>query len=418
MKYPCNEMNFTMIASNLIRIPNMTKSHILLAFAAATMTLTSCFKEEPLNAECDIEKAYIHVDEPLDMFVKKTDTLATTDQTANVVTFSVRKGTDRTAVAPLFQITPGATISPENGSTQDFSNGGVTYTVTSEDKVWSRTYTVRVNEVADHSPLYDFENFFLEPGKERYYIWTDIIKDNPEDENESGTRLLNWASGNAGFAIVGGNKAPEQYPTAPLEEGYKGHGVCLTTRSTGPAGNFFKMPIAAGNLFTGEFIVKTATSEPLESTHFGAGDFCVITKKPLKFSGYYQYTPGAKVTNRQKQVLEGVVDKGDIYAVLFRNTIKDENGEDQVFYLDGTNVKTSPQIVAIAEVSEINKTEGGWNRFEVEFNYRAEIDPVVLANRGYSLAIVCTSSIEGANFQGAVGSKLLVDELHVLVDEE
>lgn len=407
-----------MIASPLIRIPNMTKSHILLAFAAATMTLTSCFKEEPLNAECDIEKAYIHVDEPLDMFVKKTDTLATTDQTANVVTFSVRKGTDRTAVAPLFQITPGATISPENGSTQDFSNGGVTYTVTSEDKAWSRTYTVRVNEVADHSPLYDFENFFLEPGKERYYIWTDIIKNNPEDENESGTRLLNWASGNGGFAIVAGNKTPDEYPTAPLENGYKGHGVCLTTRSTGAAGNILKMPIAAGNLFTGEFIGDMATKKPLEATHFGSGDFCVITKKPLKFSGYYQYTPGEKVTNRKKEVLEGVVDKGDIYAVLFRNTIKDENGEDQIFYLDGTNVKTSPQIVAIAEAPEINKTEGGWHKFEVAFNYRAEIDPIILANRGYSLAIVCTSSIEGANFQGAVGSQLLVDELHVLVDEE
>lgn len=396
----------------------MTKSHILLAFAAATMTLTSCFKEEPLNAECDIEKAYIHVDEPLDMFVKKTDTLATTDQTANVVTFSVRKGTDRTAVAPLFQITPGATISPENGSTQDFSNGGVTYTVTSEDKAWSRTYTVRVNEVADHSPLYDFENFFLEPGRERYYIWTDIIKNNPEDENESGTRLLNWASGNGGFAIVAGNKTPDEYPTAPLENGYKGHGVCLTTRSTGAAGNILKMPIAAGNLFTGEFIGDMATKKPLEATHFGSGDFCVITKKPLKFSGYYQYTPGAKVTNRKKEVLEGVVDKGDIYAVLFRNTIKDENGEDQIFYLDGTNVKTSPQIVAIAEAPEINKTEGGWHKFEVVFNYLAKIDPVVLANRGYSLAVVCTSSIEGANFQGAVGSQLLVDELHVLVDEE
>lgn len=407
-----------MIASPLIRIPNMTKSHILLAFAAATMTLTSCFKEEPLNAECDIEKAYIHVDEPLDMFVKKTDTLATTDQTANVVTFSVRKGTDRTAVAPLFQITPGATISPENGSTQDFSNGGVTYTVTSEDKAWSRTYTVRVNEVADHSPLYDFENFFLEPGKERYYIWTDIIKNNPEDENESGTRLLNWASGNGGFAIVAGNKTPDEYPTAPLENGYKGHGVCLTTRSTGAAGNILKMPIAAGNLFTGEFIGDMATKKPLEATHFGSGDFCVITKKPLKFSGYYQYTPGAKVTNRKKEVLEGVVDKGDIYAVLFRNTIKDENGEDQIFYLDGTNVKTSPQIVAIAEAPEINKTEGGWHKFEVVFNYLAKIDPVVLANRGYSLAVVCTSSIEGANFQGAVGSQLLVDELHILVDEE
>ena len=37
--------------------------------------LTSCFKDEPLNAECDIEQAYIHVDNPEAMFFSKNDTL-------------------------------------------------------------------------------------------------------------------------------------------------------------------------------------------------------------------------------------------------------------------------------------------------------------------------------------------------------
>ena len=387
----------------------MKKTYSLLALAALSATLTSCFKDEPLNAECDIEKAYIHADEPTDMFVKLTDSIATTNETARMVSFAVRKGTDVTALAPQFVLTEGATISPANGSVQDFSQGGVQYTVTSQDGAWHKTYTVRITEAVDHSPSYSFENFFLEPDKSRYYIWTDLAED--------GSQLLNWASGNAGFAIVGGNKTADQYPTAPLDEGYEGHGVCLTTRSTGAAGNIFKMPIAAGNLFVGDFNAKTATGDPLGSTHFGSGDFSIITKKPLKFTGYYQYKPGEKVTDRQKKVLEGVVDQGDIYAVLFRNTVKDADGNDQTFYLDGNNVKTSPQIVATAFVGPVDKTEGGWQRFDIPFTYLKDIDPEVLANRGYSLAIVFTSSVEGANFQGAVGSQLLIDEVKVIVDE-
>lgn len=387
----------------------MHKKILVLAFAAFSMTLSSCFKDEPLNAECDIEQAYIHAEDPSVMFVKLTDSIANTNETARVVTFSVRQGTDLTAVAPLFRITDGATISPPNGSVHDFSAGSVNYTVTSQDGAWSKTYTVRISEVADHSPQFDFEHFFLEPNKQKYYIWTDLADD--------GTQLLNWASGNAGFAIVGGSKPADQYPTSPLDEGYKGHGVRLVTRSTGAAGNVFKMPIAAGNLFTGEFIVGTATTKPLESTHFGSGDFCVITRKPLRLTGYYQYAPGATVTDRNKKVVEGVTDQGDIYAVLFRNEATDASGNTVPFYLDGTNVKTSPQIVAIASAGNISRTEGGWQRLDAKFEYRAEIDPQILAARGYSLAVVCTSSIEGANFQGAIGSELLVDELRVIVEE-
>ena len=103
----------------------------LLIFAAACSLLTSCFKDEPLNAECDIEMAYLHADNPLEMFVKPTDSIATTNEAARTVIFSVRKGTDLTALAPQFHITEGATISPDNGSTHDFSQGGVSYTVTS-----------------------------------------------------------------------------------------------------------------------------------------------------------------------------------------------------------------------------------------------------------------------------------------------
>lgn len=375
----------------------------LLIFAAACSLLTSCFKDEPLNAECDIEMAYLHADNPLEMFVKPTDSIATTNEAARTVIFSVRKGTDLTALAPQFHITEGATISPDNGSTHDFSQGGVSYTVTSEDGSWQKTYNVRFDEKTSAATYFSFENFFLESGKKRYYIWT--------DKTEDGTDMLNWASGNGGFAIVGGKATPEEYPTAPFDNGYEGKAVKLTTRSTGKAGKIFKMPIAAGNLFTGSFNTNVATKRPLEATHFGDGPYCVVSKKPLVLTGYYQYTPGNTITNKAGEVVPGI-DQGDIYAVLFRNTKADGTP----FYLDGSNVKTSDQIVALALVGPFDKTEGGWQKFSENFKYIANFDPQVLANGGYSMAVVFTSSTGGAEFVGAVGSELLIDEVKVIME--
>ena len=382
----------------------MSKINLLVLAAAACSLRTSCCKDEPLNAECDIEMAYLHADNPLEIFVKPTDSIATTNETSRTIIFSVRKGTNITALAPQFQLTEGATISPANGSVHDFSKGAVSYTVTSENGAWQKTYNVRFDEKTSAATQFSFENLLMEPGKERYYIWT--------DKTEDGTDMLNWASGNGGFAIVGGNATPDQYPTAPYENGYEGKGVKLTTRSTGAAGFFIKKPIAAGNLFTGSFDAEEATKKPLEATHFGDGPYCIVDKKPLVLTGYYQYTPGKTITDMAGKEVPGI-DQGDIYAVLFRNTKADGTP----IYLDGSNVKTSEQIVALALVGPLDKTEGGWHKFSKNFEYIANFDPQVLAEGGYSMAVVFTSSVGGAEFVGAVGSELLIDEVKVIMEE-
>lgn len=382
----------------------MSKINLLVLAATACSLLTSCFKDEPLNAECDIEMAYLHADNPLEIFVKPTDSIATTNETARTVIFSVRKGTNITALAPQFQLTEGATISPANGSVHDFSKGAVSYTVTSENGAWQKTYNVRFDEKTSAATQFSFENLLMEPGRERYYIWT--------DKTEDGTDMLNWASGNSGFAIVGGNASPYEYPTAPYENGYEGKGVKLTTRSTGAAGFIIKKPIAAGNLFTGSFDAEEATKKSLEATHFGDGPYCIVDKKPLVLTGYYQYTPGKTITDKAGKEVPGI-DQGDIYAVLFRNTKADGTP----LYLDGSNVKTSEQIVALALVGPLDKTEGGWHKFSKNFEYIANFDPQVLAEGGYSMAVVFTSSVGGAEFVGAVGSELLIDEVKVIMEE-
>lgn len=147
-------------------------------------TLTSCFKDEPLNAECDIEQAYIHVDNPELMFLKANDTLVTLSSIQNEIKFTVKRGTDLSAIAPCFRMTPGATISPLSGSVQDFTNGIVKYTVTSEDKNWSRDYHVSF----DFPPVvlsdinYDFSKTEKNSNKpaNKYFVWYDINKQKNE----------------------------------------------------------------------------------------------------------------------------------------------------------------------------------------------------------------------------------------------
>ena len=361
--------------------------------------LTSCFKEEPLNAECDIEYAYLHSDDPEATFYQLTDSLVEVYSTDNVIEFGVKEDVDLTALAPEFVLTEGATIEPASGSVHDFSgNTPVSYTVTSQDGKWSRTYTVYINHrirTIDEISTLSFENSMLDTSQ-RYAVWYETAAD--------GYEINAWATGNPGFAITAGDAAPSEYPSSVLEEGYEGRGVRLTTRATGTLGALFGMPIAAGNLFTGTFNTLDALGSATKATRFGTP----VSQRPLSFSGYYKYTPGEEVTGADNKPIPGKIDAGDIYAILYRNT----DSEGKAFTLDGENVKTSDQIVATAIIDEVEPTTE-WTPFDINFTYKEQLDEQILRNYGYSLAIVFSSSINGAYFEGAVGSTLCIDEVKV-----
>ena len=125
------------------------KRRSALAFiAAVSMLLTGCIKDEPLNAECDITDAYVSVSHPEEMFFHASDTLVHIGSEESIIQFTVRRTADLTQLSPRFLITEGATITPANGSVHDFSQGLVTYTVTSQDKQWSRQYQVSFHPVS------------------------------------------------------------------------------------------------------------------------------------------------------------------------------------------------------------------------------------------------------------------------------
>ena len=189
-------------------------------------------------------------------------------------------------------------------------------------------------------------------------------------------------------------------------------GVKLETKSTGSLGTAIApMGIAAGNLFIGEFDASQALNPnggAMMATRFGRAFY----QEPLQFTGWYKYKSAGQCVDGNRKPIPDSYDKGDIYAVLYRN--HDDNGA--AFVLHGDDVKTSRQIVAMAQVPEVTDVDD-WTEFTVDFEYSEEIDRELLANGGYSLAVVFTSSIEGASFRGAIGSTLYIDEVKVICAE-
>lgn len=65
------------------------------------------------------------------------------DNESSQITVTLPAGFDKTVIRPEVLISKGATVVPASGETQDFTQG-VAYTVTSENRVNKKTYTVIV----------------------------------------------------------------------------------------------------------------------------------------------------------------------------------------------------------------------------------------------------------------------------------
>ena len=378
---------------------------IVLGLTTLLMILnTSCFGDEPEGCEADIETVTLHVAHPEDYFFQMTDSMQTIYSTDSIITIAVRGNADVSALAPVFTLSPGASVTPASGSTQDFSQGPVVYTVTSQDGKWHRRYRVSivptVITVTD-TLRFDFEQYELEPVGQRFYMWPMLL--------DNGSTIKYWATANDGFRISMGSAKAMDYPTTPLDNAYDGAGVCLTTRSTGPFGAMANKRLAAGNMYLGTFDIKIAMSDHLHATRFGIP----FADRPNTFKGYYTYQPGPTVQDFYGNPIAGRTDSADVYAVFYRN--HDAAGNKVCLY--GDNVLSSPQIVAVANLGYVTPTTQ-WTPWDVKFEYREEVDEQELANWGYSLTIVFSSSAGGGDFIGAIGSRLCIDQVRLISTEE
>ena len=363
-----------------------------LLYLSFVLIVSACIKSEEPNAEADITACTVREPDIL-----KTAPIVNNDEIGKYsVMIMVHKHADITKITPEFTLTPGATIEPASGITQDFTNP-ITYTVTSEDKNWKKNYIISAIRT-DLPTKYSFETLSSDDGKGKYHTFIEVFK---------GQEVLRWASGNSGYSLTGMPKTAEDFPTVQVAQGYTNNCAKLTTRDTGFFGSLNKMPIAAGNLFLGQFNVLEAVGKPLEATKFGLP----FNQKPLQLKGWYQYTPGETYKDHGKPVA-GKIDEADIYGVFYET-------DDNLETLDGSNSLTHPNIIAIAREDLPATTKNMWTEFNFNFKYKEgkTIDPQKLKDGKYKIAIVFTSSKDGAHFSGAIGSTLYVDEVELIAEE-
>lgn len=380
------------------------------------LAITSCIQDEGLNVEAAIDGCN-----------GSNIQLSTINTYSKTVSIYVSKATDLSTLEIQFELPEGADIEPVDAAANDhapkydFSNSKVPVTseqtleqyqrkfrVTSESRTTEAVYMITV--IKSELPTeYHFEN--IEDGNNKYHIFYEF--------NLQKAEMLQWASGNPGFNLTGMARSPLDYITIQ-SQGYIGKGAKLETKSTGSFGAGVSMPIAAGNLFIGSFEVGNALKDTMKATKFGFPFY----KHPTRLSGYYKFKPGTDYTSytlgsdgKKNFFIDASMngkDKGDIYAVLYEA----DNVED---FLDGYNSLNSPKIVSLARIkSEDVKETSEWTSFDLPFvlQNNKTINDNMLAAGKYKLAIVFSSSVEGAAFKGSVGSTLWIDEVTIHCEED
>lgn len=349
---------------------------------------TSCIKDEPLDREADIVDIKITGDGFIDRSISED----------NRIELILADTVDLTKVKPIFSLSSNATISPASGEPIDLSFGKeVTYTVTSQSGNYTKDYIVKIGSI---QIKWSFDEWAL-AGTEKYPypILTDAT----------------WNNANSGVvtAIMGGIPI-DRYPTDKTTDCIKGeYGASLQTKKGGKVLGFVNIPIFAGNLFRGDFKVKSI-SNPLTALELGRNHPKEIGK-PVTFKGYYKYSPGPQMTDKKGNPIPGT-DEMSVYAAIFRVT---KGAPADKEYLDGSTILTSERVVARAEwvpggEGIIEKPAiNGFTEFSIPFKYTNSLN---YDQYDYRLTLVCSSSKDGNLYVGAVGSELIVDEFEIVCE--
>ncbi|MFR9166756.1 MAG: PCMD domain-containing protein [Dysgonomonas sp.] len=350
----------------------------------------SCIKDdEPLNREADITS-----------FLFSPEIMVSSNVKSENVTLIIRPDADITNLTPEITTTPGATVTPASGITQNFSDT-IYYTVVSEDKNWSKKYAVIVEKlIVKDTILYDFNDWYITGTPPREFL-------TPSNNL--------WSSANTGIALAL-NGEVERYPTTPTEDAYKGSYAAYLQTQRGK--NVF-MPnnlisVFSGSLFTGKFELNGANY--VKSAMFGQ-PHAKESGKPVLFSGYYKYKPGdvyyQNYNKKREEIIPGKIDECSIYAVLYKVTKRIDGEETKEEFLDGTDIMTSDKVIAKAIWPDGSAKES-YTKFSVPFSYTEEPD---YDRYDYKLAIVFASSKDGDFYSGAVGSTLVVDEVSIICEQ-
>lgn len=323
------------------------------------------------------------------------------DDEKGTITFKVSKDAANEALIllPSITVSEKAVVTPASNVKQDFSNNKkVEYTVTAEDGTMKK-YSVFISGT-NKVVVYDFED------------WT-VDETQTTPEYQYPIAVGGWASCNQAVVFIKGFGASAQpnpityngpFPINKTEEAHGGNYAAeLVSIDTTGSDNMFgqKVPkVTAGSIFLGTFVAANALKDPMTTTLFGIE----YTEKPLLVKGFFKYTPGTEFYNSNGVLEPDTKDECALSAVLYE--VEDVKKET----LDGNNIYTSDKIVASAVYTNTGTSE--YTPFELKLEYKKdkEYDP----NKKYKFAVIFSASKDGAAYNAAVGSRLLIDDVTIV----
>ena len=322
------------------------------------------------------------------------------DDEKGTITFKVSKDAANEALilSPSITVSEKAVVTPASNVKQDFSNNKkVEYTVTAEDGTMKK-YSVFISGT-NKVVVYDFED------------WT-VDESQSTPEYQYPIAVGGWASCNQAVVFIKGfgflaKPNPITYngpfPINKTEEAHGGNYAAeLVSIDTTGSDNMLgqKVPkVTAGSIFLGTFVARNALADPMTTTLFGIE----YSEKPLLVKGFFKYTPGTEFYNSNGVLEPDTKDECALSAVLYEV-------EDVKETLDGNNIYTSEKIVASSVYTNTGTSE--YTPFELKLEYKKdkEYDP----NKKYKFAVIFSASKDGAAYNAAVGSRLLIDDVTIV----
>jgi hypothetical protein len=280
-------------------------------------------------------------------------------------------------VTATLTLPAGATSVPASGETITFSSMdlGLKYIVTAEDGTKAEHYVMLRDNQLQNS---DFEDWYSANGMNGVPY---------EEPGKSAVSTL-WASANSGTSIYG------VYGTVPVLVGDNTVAQITT-------GETLMVPVTSGTIFTGKFDLNGAIDHPTDpSQSMLYGVPYSLQPSGIKFK--YSYVPGSRYV---KATLN---DPGNIFGGF---TVEDIEGEDMMTFYAYLEVRDGDNVREIARASfDSGDLQETMIEKTVPFIYTSLEKPT-------HIVVVFASSKNGAEFTGAVGSVLTVDDLELLYEE-
>ena len=269
-------------------------------------------------------------------------------------------------------------------------NNDLQVTVTAEDGTMANwTIIPNIAGANPQLPNRDFEQWYMTSGG---YL----------EPGESQENTI-WGTGNPGTQLL------DILTTTPYEVTDQNTAVRMETKFNGPLPAAFGTPISAATIYIGKFNTENIDpSDPRAAIDFGSP----FTGRPKAFTLDYTYQPGPENQDRNQGPLP-YSDQCDIYLLL---EVRNQSSVKRL----GTAWFRSDAAVGNFEEIEVPVVYGELDSSFPDFMKPADGSYVSADSAQFVLpthvTFVASSSFDGDNFAGAVGSLLFIDNLELIYE--